>query len=521
MKSEIDNEHDDTVIKSNPFSVMSSPTPSGEHLQMLHLLGGDNDTIGEQTDKVGTDQKHKEEDEEDGEKDLDYDDAVDAADRSFLNSSDVDEIPIKEDISSIPPPPPIFINKRKRNLTESPPAADSTGIQTNMTITPDNQQLFRKLALESHKLPSEPVSDRRNNTLTDLNISASSINSSTFKISFNDSTPCPSSPRRKRMRLNSGSATKIHVKGPILDFSNCRKSSVLYANIELQKQSQEQQQQISDISSDQDYSQNESMMQRSPISTPISQSTPDNSNPPTDKRNSTQSTTKQQSHFKPPEQMVEYGQPINGYRFITPINNQRFFANPTTPLVYSTHSRGGEMVSNLSLYFNELLQLGDQRIAIDPDSTQMNSSINDTNDHSQLINDYESNEHDNLNPRRNDPYLSSSIITKNKKKGVEVRQEYDQLFRLPLLQLFNAGDYNKHFPLKEQICTWINDGESLVNFYNYVKYPEETIFELIKIDRIRWHPDKWPDSKLNQHQLDMKIVSLLSQTLNSIIDDLI
>lgn len=548
LESEIDNEHEETVSRTGRFTAMSSPTPGsdGSLFAQIHLLPGSSTRVEDGSDDLqlvahrelarSTDLENDDDDDEEEEEEEDDDDeAENAADKSFLNSSDVDEIPIKEDIAFIPPP--IFINKRKRHLAESPPAADSTPIPANMTITPDNHKLFRKLAMESHKLPGEPITDRRNNTLTDLNISASSINSSVFKISFNDSTPCPSSPKRKKMRLMSGSATKVRVKGPVLDFSNCRKSSILDVDFQNQISNQNEHaqddslEQILETSPNQDKSANSSLMrpnnsfQSSPTSTPISQSTPDNSNPPTEERKKPNQLGPKRSPIKPHMQTVEYGQPINGYRYVTPLNNQRYLANPTTPLAFAAPVIG--TTNDTSLHFNELLQLGDQRMIIDAESTSIYSRINDTNEsneYSHFINDINDNKEgltsrieNGLDPRRNDPYLSSNF-TKTVKKAIDIREEYDQLNKLPLLQVFESD--SNFVPLKQQMWTWINDGESLVNFYNYIKHPDETIFGLIKSDRRRWHPDKWSDAKLQANELDAEIISLLSQMLNSIIDDL-
>ena len=48
----------------------------------------------------------------------------------------------------------------------------------------------------------------------------------------------------------------------------------------------------------------------------------------------------------------------------------------------------------------------------------------------------------------------------------------------------------------DQILALINY-ENLLKFYETILNGDETLYELLKQERIRWHPDKWI-GKLNQ-----------------------
>ena len=78
----------------------------------------------------------------------------------------------------------------------------------------------------------------------------------------------------------------------------------------------------------------------------------------------------------------------------------------------------------------------------------------------------------------------------------------------------------------DQILALINY-ENLLKFYETILNGDETLYELLKQERIRWHPDKWI-GKLNQnemimdvdYELTIKMVDSISQTINSIIESL-
>lgn len=361
------------------------------------------------------------------------------------------------------------------------------------------------------------------NTTTTTTTNTSTISASAFKFSFSntsDSTPCPRQPKRKRLKF------KHELTKNILDLNYAKKSILsqplsfpLYNDgDELSNErycnDDENNSGISSGSTD-----NKSITSKLE-STPISQSTPASlraSSPP----------PPPQPQPQPPKQQSsgqEYGDTINGYKFVkpkSPTNNTKFpqfkYETPLNNNRY--HQLCQDYNSNNYQIMNELpvtaaglmphadeddddIHIGDRRIG-DPYLNILRG--NDDNDNS-INNNNNANDH-------------GSII------NTQLREMYFTENRLPLPTPYF---YELKSLSVDQILPLINY-DNLLKFYETIldENENETLFDLLKQERIRWHPDKWI-GKLNQkemnvdvdYELTIKIVDTISQTINSIIESL-
>lgn len=368
-----------------------------------------------------------------------------------------------EDYSMTNQKPPRFVNIRKRQYSDSP---------LDMVITPMD-----------------------NNMSVCYNSSTSVFH---LSISQSDSTPCPSHPRKKlKFKNNSNEVTpsqntKQHQRKKLLDLSSSVKTSAntlinKFNNVEL------------DHSSDNEEFQEES----TPISinstmfssggpphqqsTPISQSTPSNSRAPS-----------------PRLETEEVGEGINGYKFVKPVKKS------TT--VYPNASR----LKTQSL--KDLYNIGNYNPSTLSDKYEIIRELPVTS--MGMMNESDDDVHF-ADKRINDPYLTKVAIEKNNEETEQLsesrRIKYMEGNMLPLRICFENINVDK-----QEILRKINDDESILQFYNDIKLPNETLLDIIKKERVKWHPDKWI-TKLGTHShfaFDKEIIDSLSQVLNSIVEEL-
>ena len=58
--------------------------------------------------------------------------------------------------------------------------------------------------------------------------------------------------------------------------------------------------------------------------------------------------------------------------------------------------------------------------------------------------------------------------------------------------------------------------DKVLEFYQYIVMPQEAITDLLKQERIKWHPDKW----VNKTNIDREIVESISKCINSLLEQL-
>ncbi|KAI5969706.1 hypothetical protein CANMA_001369 [Candida margitis] len=315
---------------------------------------------------------------------------------------------------------------------------------------------------------------------------ANTSNSSTFKLSFstNDSTPCPPQPKRKKLKFKHASTATI------LDLHYARKTSLQ----ELPQRSELPLQSFADDDDDDDDVDNDEKNEPHSFgknndleSTPISQSTP------TSSRASTPPLLQPQPQPQPQpsntECTQEYGPNINGYKFVypksksaqfryeTPVNQNRY-TQMRDSYNRQNYSVVGELpVTSAGMMDEEGVHVGDKRI--------------------------------------NDPYLTPQI----EHSGLEswndrLRVEYHNKLKLPLLPPhFDQDDLST-----DQILHLITQ-DSLKQFYNMII--EGPMLDLLRQERIKWHPDKWV-GRLKQYpdtNITISVIDRLSQTINALIDN--
>ncbi|CAH6721816.1 hypothetical protein CLIB1444_07S03070 [[Candida] jaroonii] len=106
------------------------------------------------------------------------------------------------------------------------------------------------------------------------------------------------------------------------------------------------------------------------------------------------------------------------------------------------------------------------------------------------------------NERINDPYLNEPEILHD---NLEIRNNYmTNKYKLPLLIDLPST--------KKEILEVLNS-ENIYNFFKFIKLPKESLKDLLKRERIRWHPDKWVNESL-----DIQFISNISSSINVIIE---
>ncbi|CAI5756162.1 unnamed protein product [Candida verbasci] len=324
---------------------------------------------------------------------------------------------------------------------------------------------------ESQIDPPQHISRKRNyidSTATPMVITplGSNNNSNSFSnysklssISNSDSTPCPPQPKRKKLKFKQESSRNIlHL--------NYAKKKIVENNKPLIYQDQPD--------SDEELEDLNNTMSRKLESTPISQSTPASS------RASTPPITN--NNFNNISE--EYGQSINGYKFVK-------------------HNTTSKSKTNLYNYNYE---------------TPIDNFKNQCHTHyTQLRDAYIRNDYEIIGEL---PVTSAGLMNENE-SGIHVgdkriinetnqlRVDYLEDSRLPFIPpYFYQNNLPKNLQLK------LVSKYNLRTFYNLILEDNESLIEFLKIERIKWHPDKWIKFE------HIEIIQLLSQTINELINDI-
>lgn len=408
--------------------------------------------------------------------------------------------------------PPIYVNRRKRSL-DSPLDIDmETPHQTSTTNT---------------------------SVRSDMSICLNNSTNNTFKLSFSnsDSTPCPVQPRKKSKlkfkdspsQQQTPSQTKLTKVKNLLNFENSIKTSVTenpimnkLSAMNSHDNDEWTQDDDEDEDDDDEYLPKNSLIssphQSSTLnttvnsnphvqSTPISQSTPANSRPPTP------------SHSPQVPIMDEFGDSINGYKFVKPFRKpQHAYYNYQTPTSKILRSQELKSFYNRNEYDPQSAgDLNNGKYKIVGDLPMSSAGLMDEAEGDIHVAD----------KRINDPYLQIVDESHSNQERIEIRNRYFQSFhasdisqlKLPLLAMFRGNAIST-----EQIVDLINDRQPVSAFYEYIVDDNESVLDLLKKERLRWHPDKWI-SKLRLHLprenivINKEVIDSLSQSLNSIIEN--
>lgn len=305
-----------------------------------------------------------------------------------------------------------------------------------------------------------------------------SNSSSSFKLSFSttDSTPCPPQPKRKKLRFKHASTASI------LDLNYARKTSLQELPQRPERPLRLFETNDHNDNDDNNKNQSPSFERNNDIeSTPISQSTPTSlraSTPPPPIPPPPPPTA-------PPSQ--EYGPSVNGYKFVrprssftqfkyeTPINGNRY-SQMRESYNRQDYSVVGELpVTSAGMMDENGVHVGDKRI--------------------------------------NDPYLTPQHAETTSIND-KLRIEYHNKLRLPLL----PPHFDQENLSTDEILHLITQ-DSLKKFYSLIV--EDSMLDLLRQERIKWHPDKWV-GKLKQSpcgNITIPVIDQLSQTINALIDN--
>lgn len=413
----------------------------------------------------------------------------------------------EDEDSTFPSRKPVYMNTRKRAMDTS----------LDMVITPG--------------------ASSRHRSIDNMSICINDSTSSAFKLSFSnsDSTPCPRQ-SRKRLKFKNSTPSGTPLNGGkrknILNFSNSTKASAsiltqlhsikggdqVNINTSLENENEDEDDQLTPSYEKASFSSLPPSSTSSPVTsvnnsipkvvlnqqnTPISQSTPANSRAPT-----------------PPMTNEEYGDTVNGYKFVrSSVPTTETKTQPTHPYYSYTTPENSTTINRNATLSQELrnsyirnepvnvrnLPLGQYQIVGEfPVSA---AGLMDEEDGDLHIGD----------KRINDPYLHGlQNSTKPDQRREEIKIEYFESWgtsqvKLPLLIEFQM----EHRQTKEELLKSLNDEESVESFYRYI-LEEDEIFNAVKKERLKWHPDKWAGN----NTMDKDIIDTLSQALNSLVDKL-
>ncbi|RLV95407.1 hypothetical protein JA1_000931 [Spathaspora sp. JA1] len=300
-------------------------------------------------------------------------------------------------------------------------------------------------------------------TPNDLENNSNSFNINQFSTSALDySTPCPNQPRRKKLKQDPTTATPS--KRVLLDLSHSIKTSI---------------DNLPKITREEEGEEEEEAGEQGKIGEqmPISSSTPSTSRastpPPPPLEEEEEATTESPAY-------QEYGSSINGYKFVqpkykyeTPMNNNRYSTLRQAYNANNTHEEeapgkyqiiGEFPMSSAGVMDEDVedLHIGDKRIKEDA-----------------------------------------------------IQQLYEQGNRLPILPPYF---YQSNIP-QETLFKLINQ-ENLLQFYELVISPQQRLTELLKQERIKWHPDKWIGKLQNKQEFgfSLEVVSHLCQCINALLE---
>lgn len=383
---------------------------------------------------------------------------------------------------------------------------------------------------------------------------ASNVSVSLFKLSFSnsDSTPCPRQPR-KRLKFKdttpSGTPLSLGKRKNLLNLSSSKKASISILTQFTEAQEELSGDDVDENDLDDDIHKHdngddgnyesyenyeESDLNGTPntesskfpnLNTPISQSTPANSRPPT------------------PPLIEEYGDPIKGYKLLreqssdadiqnpyysykTPENNKNLSysqmmrnsyigGNPTPELSQNTSGSGYQIVGEFPVTSAGLmneddvdLHIGDKRINDPYNSGASTPGFNST---------------PGFKSTPGGSKLKFQSMTDDSRRQ-EIKDEYLNGGKLPLLKQFETNLST------EEIISLINDDKSLFEFYEYITNDgndnknnnnsnnniDMDILDMVKKERLKWHPDKW----IGNITVDKEVIENLSKALNTLVERL-
>ncbi|KAK6202921.1 uncharacterized protein RJT21DRAFT_119013 [Scheffersomyces amazonensis] len=426
----------------------------------------------------------------------------DIGNKTIINNSESEsdsEIEPNSNLNSLEDdlPPPKYISIRKRHHVDTPTSASSS-IKNN---TNNNS-----IIIHHNHTPMSMCTD--NSSLMDAN-----------KLSFStsDSTPCPPQPKRKKLKFKS-SSSNLTKKKPILDLSHSIKTSILQAE---------------NIATSEDHSDNqESEVQNyfPSNTTPISQSTPSNSRASTPPLQTQPQSN--QSSTRP--QVEEYGDSINGFRFVKS-KSKATTTTTTTSTSTSSHTTTRRYNYNYETPINNNKYFYQQHFQQPLKTPTSNIKSSGSASKYQIMGEIpvtaaglmnESDEDIHIGDKRiNDPYLKNEVeiedISMNEESDIVhtyINDQTNQLLPLPAPQF-----YLQPISDKQSVLQLINDSHSIATFYQNVSLVTSTpIIDILRRERIKWHPDKWVKLTITDvtHPFDSEIVDNLSKVINGMIKDL-
>lgn len=386
----------------------------------------------------------------------DDDNAIDYADQTVYAESSDDEPQLIQST-------PAFIPRRKRHLHEYSPANDS--------------QMYPGQCARPSNITS-PASG-----MLLFNPSYLLILLSKYSFSCSDSTPCPSEPNRKKVRskdlemtpLNPGKAKRL------LDFARSIRAPADPAWTI-----------FSDVA---EISENGPDVYENVIphqATPISQSTPANSRPSTPPKDPPPDASQPQSDG-------DYRFVASPNSYITPktvhpslLPNHKY--TPASSDMRASYARGDYAPRNYHI-------LGEVPVTAAGlmDESQQDVHVGDK--------------------RIGDPYASRQPRAGH---ATATNVSLEQAYRDPLsikLPLPPPFFYNQQNMPKHDLLLLVRDSETIWRFYTLI-LGEQNPVQVIKSDRLRWHPDKWEARMRDDHLFfDLEIVVGLAQLINTLIND--
>ncbi|KAI5962227.1 uncharacterized protein KGF55_003303 [Candida pseudojiufengensis] len=337
---------------------------------------------------------------------------------------------------------------------------------------------------------STPNTISHESKMSICNTNISSTNDSSLKLSFstNDSTPCPPQPKRKKLKFKQTSTTNI------LDLNYARKTSLQdMPPIPIHHDQPEEE---DDENEEKQYSSSFNKINNELSSTPISQSTPSSSRastpplPSTHPANETSSLNSINGYkFVKPKQRL----PSN-YRYETPINGNKF----------ESFNSGNN--NNNNAKYNQL------RDSYNKQDYHIIGEIPITS--AGLMNEEDEDIH--IGDKRiNDPYITPELDINDNENEV-IKFEYYNKLKLPLISpyfFYEIVETNKLLEIINQT--------NLEKFYKIIlNNSNQSMLELLKQERIKWHPDKWIGRLKNEKYVTIEVIDQLSQIINSMIDSL-
>lgn len=487
---------------SNGLANSSFLSPMNK-LSNLHLASDldDNHSFRDDQDQLGVDVNSKE---------LAYEDDDFVGDKTIMNDtsdSELDSRDLEVPYSS----PPQYIN-RKRQFTDSmsdismnTPNIKKITPQGNdvMMSTPSNS-LFNSL---KSRIRAQPLSSDLTNC-DDMSMCMSEGKSS---FSQSDSTPCPVQPKRKKLRFKNDNTPSNtgNLKKRILNLSSSVKTNINSIMTQLNDKNLGDSSRLFDDDPDEE---NEDG--------PNSQSTPNDSVPnisATEQGTPISQSTPANSRSSSPPLTQEFGDQINGYKFVKP----KAPSSVNTPTVgrrqyfsYETPHRlpiSAELRAQFTR--NEFTPENPGKYKILGEIPVTSAGLMDESDTNIHVGD----------KRINDPYLTpkSDMITND---ALMIKDEYLRSPEYEMLPLLPPHFHIQTELSKEEVLKLIGSKDQVREFYKLISEGENTNFsDLVKMERIRWHPDKWV-GRFSQNDekiwFDADVVNLLSQIINVINDSL-